>query len=145
MERSVRCAGGIVLGDSGTIAVVRNRPETLWFFPKGTIEPGETDEEAARREIEEEAGLADLELIDDLGSYERPRILPDGTLSTAEYKSIRMFLFAAPMHAEIRAGMEIAEARWMPLKLLIENLENPKDRAWFTTVFERTRQAVQRD
>lgn len=142
---STRCAGGIVLGDIGTIAMVRNRKTTLWFFPKGKIDQGEDDEEAARREIEEEAGLTDLELIDDLGTYERPRILPDGTDSRDEMKSIHMFLFAAPMHADVRPSMEIEEARWVPLKSVIENLENTKDRAWFTTVFERVRQAVQRD
>lgn len=134
-----------MLGDSGTVALVRNRKATLWFFPKGKLEPGESDEEAARREIAEEAGLSGLELVDDLGSYERPRILPDGTPDPAQVKSIRMFLFAAPMHATIAAGMEIAEARWVSLKLVAESLENPKDRAWFASVFERIRHAVQRD
>jgi len=134
-----------VLGDSGTIALVRNRKNTLWFFPKGRVEEGESEEEAARREIEEETGLAGLELIDDLGSYERPRIFPDGAYDRTDIKSIRMFLFAAPMHAPIRAGMEIEEARWIPLKFVLESLEDAKDRAWFVTVFERVRQAVQRD
>lgn len=140
-----RCAGGIVLGDSGTIAVVRNRIETGWFFPKGGIEQGETDEGAARREIEEETGLAGLELIDDLGTYERFGINACGTADQKTLKSIRMYLFAAPMHAGIRGENEIAEARWLPLKLVAESLENAKDRAWFVSVFERVRQAVQRD
>ncbi|MBU2220800.1 NUDIX domain-containing protein, partial [Patescibacteria group bacterium] len=86
-EARTRCAGGIVLGDSGTIALVRNQKSTLWFFPKGKIDPGETDEEAARREIEEETGLTNLEYIDDLGSYERPRIHKDGSDHT-EIKDI---------------------------------------------------------
>ena len=40
-------------------------------LPKGGVEPGESLEEAARREIEEEAGLSSLELIEELGTRER--------------------------------------------------------------------------
>lgn len=134
-----------MLGDRGTIAVVRNRLETKWFFPKGHVEAGEDDETTARREIREETGLVDLELIDDLGMYERPRIAPDNTYDERELKEIHMFLFAAPMHAELAAAMEIADAVWMPLPHIIDNLEDAKDRAWFTTVFERVRHAIQRD
>lgn len=32
-----------------------------WDFPKGTIEPGESELDAAKRETAEETGLADLE------------------------------------------------------------------------------------
>jgi bis(5'-nucleosidyl)-tetraphosphatase len=33
-----------------------------WGFPKGHIEPGETEQETLSREIQEETGLSDLEL-----------------------------------------------------------------------------------
>ncbi len=44
-----------------------------WGFilPKGRVEPGESLEEAARREIEEEAGLTALTLLRELGVRER--------------------------------------------------------------------------
>ena len=32
-----------------------------WDFPKGMVEPGESELDAARREVEEETGLADLD------------------------------------------------------------------------------------
>ena len=138
-------AGGVVLGDSGTIALVRRRPETLWFFPKGHVEDGESLESAARREIEEETGLMDLELIDELGSYERPRIDEQGAYDQGEIKEIHMFLFAAPVHAALAPAMEISDASWVSLPRVAASLEDTKDTAWFTTVFERVRQAIQRD
>jgi 8-oxo-dGTP pyrophosphatase MutT (NUDIX family) len=147
MHEIDQCAGGIVLGDHGTIVLVRNRKETQWFFPKGHIEAGETDEDAARREIYEETGLRDLELIDDLGCYTRPRILPEGHYSTNELKKIHMYLFAAPAHAiplPLRPE-EIEEATLMPLGRVGESLQDTKDRAWFVNHFERVRHAVQRD
>ncbi|KND49151.1 MAG: hypothetical protein AB203_02015 [Parcubacteria bacterium C7867-008] len=145
MPNVTKAAGGIVLGDHGTIAMVRNRRGTVWFFPKGKVEPGETDEIAARREIEEETGLKNLELIDDLGSYQRPRILPEGGYDHAVIKDIHMYLFAAESHAELAPTMEIEKAIWVPLPRASESLEDAKDRAWFVTVFERVRLAIQRD
>jgi 8-oxo-dGTP pyrophosphatase MutT (NUDIX family) len=141
----IQTSGGIVLGESGTVALVRNRKETLWFFPKGHLEEGESNEVAAKREIEEETGLTHLELIDDLGSYTRYGILPDGQDNLESYKEIHMYLFAATLHAKLAPSMEIAEACWMPLSRVAENLESAKDKAWFSSVFQRVRQAVQRD
>ncbi len=141
------CAGGIVLGDSGTIALVMSKRSQAWLFPKGRKELGEDDEDAARREIAEEAGLTDLEYLDDLGTFLRPG---DGVAS----KSIHMYLFAAPSAATLAEGdgEEILQTTWMPLAHVAKELGRGEheewfaaDRAWFASVFERVRQAVQRD
>jgi 8-oxo-dGTP pyrophosphatase MutT (NUDIX family) len=54
-------AGGVVVRrDGGTVrylVVSAKRDRTAWVLPKGHIEPGETVEEAARREVLEEAGV----------------------------------------------------------------------------------------
>ncbi len=144
-----RSAGGIVLGDSGTIALVMSTNSKSWLFPKGHVDPGETDEDAARREIQEEAGLTNLEYLDDLGEYTRPRVSFEK--SGYEEKTIKMFLFAAPPHAPLAPTMEILEAKWVPYREVSEILGTPhadwftKDRAWFASVFERVREAIQRD
>ncbi|MEK7510741.1 MAG: NUDIX domain-containing protein [Patescibacteria group bacterium] len=145
-----KCAGGIALGDHGTIALVKSRASGTWLFPKGRIEPGETDEEAARREIAEETGLTDLEYIDDLGVFHRPYDQYDGVIRPG--KEIRMFLFAAASKSELAPTKEIDDAQWTSLSRIMNVLgvgERPErfaaDRAWFTTVFERVRHAIQRD
>jgi len=145
-QHSSRCAGGIVLGDSGTVVLVqRTGGDGAWLFPKGHIDEGEDDEAAARREIEEETGLTNLELIDDLGSYTRHGIHKDGTPNLENPKEIHMFLFAAEPHARLNPSHEIEEARWVSFSRLINEIGNAKDKAWFTTVFERVRHAIQRD
>ena len=56
----VRAAGGVVTrtAPGGTEILVVHRPRyDDWSFPKGKAEPGETDEECAIREVEEETGL----------------------------------------------------------------------------------------
>jgi 8-oxo-dGTP pyrophosphatase MutT (NUDIX family) len=58
---TVRAAGGIVLrrapeGDWQVLLVHRPRYDD-WSLPKGKADAGETDEETALREVEEETGL----------------------------------------------------------------------------------------
>ncbi len=141
-----RCAGAIVLGDTGTLALVWSKNSQSWLFPKGRINEGEDDETAARREVTEETGLTDLEFIDDLGIFERSG--SDGRPG----KSIRMFLFAARSHAVLSPTLEIEKAEWFSLSKVLEVLGQGErlasfqaDRAWFVSVFPRVRQAVQRD
>jgi 8-oxo-dGTP pyrophosphatase MutT (NUDIX family) len=57
----VRAAGGLVTRPAGTgveVLVVHRPRYDDWSLPKGKAEPGETDEETARREVEEETGYA---------------------------------------------------------------------------------------
>ena len=52
----IRAAGGVVMRD-GRIAVVHRPKYDDWSLPKGKLDPGESWEEAAMREVEEETGL----------------------------------------------------------------------------------------
>src|SRR4051794_25263084 len=59
-EPQVRAAGGIVWRvDVGVLTVLLvHRPKYGdWTFPKGKLEVGESDAEAAHREVEEETGF----------------------------------------------------------------------------------------
>ena len=57
-----RAAGAVVLRrtDRGVRLLVL-RAYRNWDFPKGMVEPGESELDAARREVAEETGLADLD------------------------------------------------------------------------------------
>ena len=61
MSQSYSHAGGVVArivnGEPEYLLVEASKVRGLWVLPKGHIEPGETPEVAAVREVEEEAGV----------------------------------------------------------------------------------------
>jgi 8-oxo-dGTP pyrophosphatase MutT (NUDIX family) len=69
-ERPDTHAGGIVYRDVGSgpeyLIVRARRDPSAWVLPKGHIERGETPEEAAVREVEEEAGCV-ARIVAELG------------------------------------------------------------------------------
>jgi 8-oxo-dGTP diphosphatase len=70
-DEEVRAAGGLVHrpaanGDVEVLLVHRPRYDD-WSLPKGKAEPGESDEDCARREVHEETGVT-VELEDRIGS-----------------------------------------------------------------------------
>lgn len=60
-----RSAGAIVIHRSDGVIeyLILHYPAGHWDFPKGNVEKGESDLEAAIREITEETGLTDLKFI----------------------------------------------------------------------------------
>lgn len=68
-------AGGLLLDRSGDelraalIGKLDRRGRLMWSLPKGHIEPGETREEAAVREVREETGF-EGEILAELGSVD---------------------------------------------------------------------------
>jgi ADP-ribose pyrophosphatase YjhB (NUDIX family) len=55
-----------------------------WATPGGGLDPGESYEEAARRELAEETGWDDVELLDEL--LERPRLIIHGGHAMCQYE-----------------------------------------------------------
>jgi 8-oxo-dGTP diphosphatase len=65
----VEAAGGVVLDDEGRVVLVHRPRYDDWTLPKGKLDRGESFEEAALREVEEETGLR-CRLVRELPSIE---------------------------------------------------------------------------
>jgi 8-oxo-dGTP pyrophosphatase MutT (NUDIX family) len=62
--KTIEAAGGLVTNKIGDILMIYKRGK--WDLPKGKIEPEESREKAALREISEETNLHNLEILDPL-------------------------------------------------------------------------------
>ena len=128
-----RSAGGVVTNDEGEVLVVSQRG-TSWSLPKGHIDPGEEALDAARREIYEESGIRDLELVRELGTYERHKIGVDGGDDRSELKAITMFLFRTKEKSLRPVDSDNPEARWVEKAKVALLLTHEKDKEFFRRV-----------
>lgn len=126
-------AGGVVLNREGRVLVV-SQHGTSWSLPKGHVEQGEDALAAARREIYEESGVGRLELVRELGSYERYKIGRDGGEDESELKTIRLFLFRTAEAALAPVDADNPEARWVEPAEAAALLTHPKDREFFLSL-----------
>jgi 8-oxo-dGTP diphosphatase len=65
----VHAAGGVVIDRDGHVVLVHRPRYDDWAFPKGKLDPGESFEDAALREVEEETGMR-CRLVRELPSSE---------------------------------------------------------------------------
>jgi 8-oxo-dGTP diphosphatase len=116
MSLLVRAAGGIVERDGHVLLVHRPKYDD-WSFPKGKLEEGETWEEAAVREVEEETGLV-CTAGEELGRTHY--VVLQGP------KEVRYYRMSCDDDA--RAQNEVDEVRWVPLADARELLSHDRDR-----------------
>ena len=131
--RRTTSAGGVVVNQRGQVLVVNQRGNS-WSLPKGHVDPGETLEAAARREIYEESGLTQLELVGELGSYERARIGLHGGEDSSEQKTLHFFLFRTGQETLSPVDPHHPEARWLEPDDVARWLTHPRDQAFFRSV-----------
>lgn len=118
----IEAAGGVLWRAAGTdgrrYAVIHRPKYDDWTLPKGKLDPGETHEQAAVREVAEETGwVADLGAdLGDIGyeHNERP-------------KRVRYWAMQA-RSGSFAPNAEVDELRWLPLDAARELLTYERDR-----------------
>ncbi len=122
----IRAAGGVVyrIAELGPEVAVVHRPAyDDWTLPKGKLQPGEGEEQAALREVEEETGYR--------CRLERP-------LGVARYRDsmgrdkIARYWVMQVIEGTFRPSREIDEMRWLPVEEAADLLTNPRDRELVT-------------
>jgi 8-oxo-dGTP diphosphatase len=125
-ESDVSAAGGVLVrrheGDAQLAVIHRPRHED-WSLPKGKLEPGESFEEAARREVREETGI-DAELLAEL-----PAVTYE--VRGGKQKLVRYWLMAPVEqdHAGFERNDEVDELRWLSPGDALDLLDYDHDRA----------------
>ena len=138
-------AGGIIVNTEGKIVLVEQHGNS-WSFPKGGIEAGETELDAAKREIFEETGITDILLIEKLGSYERYSIGPHGRGETMEWglRKRTIFLFTTKTYEVDMSSIdtEVTKVRCFTIDEALEYLTHPKDVAFLELVREKVQSTI---
>jgi 8-oxo-dGTP pyrophosphatase MutT (NUDIX family) len=125
----VRAAGGIVVRASSTggweVAVIHRPLHGDWSLPKGKLEPGESAEECALREVREETGwtctlgrfVGEAEYVDRRG---RPKVVD--------------YWLMQPIEGEWQPSDEVDELAWIALAAAPGRLSYEHDRALLAAV-----------
>ncbi len=103
------------------VALVLMIPEMRWQLPKGIIDPGETLEQAALREVREEAGI-DCELIEPIETIEYWFVDTRSGAKVRIHKFVHFFLMRYVSGDVADHDHEVAEARWFPVDEAISTL-----------------------
>ena len=115
-------AGGVVVRktEGGIEALLIKDGYGHWTWPKGHMEEGEKPWETALREISEETGLKDVEIIEEIGKQQYYFTLK----GTKIFKTVFIFLVEASGDEKLKIQTEeISDARWFSPDGALETIE----------------------
>jgi len=117
-------SGGVVFRktESGLKILLIKDSYGRWTLPKGKIEQGETPQDAAIREIQEETGLTNLKIVDKLGKIKYFYRMHGQPI----FKIVYNFLIESKK-GQLKPNYEIQDARWF------NKIEAPKKGAYKNT------------
>lgn len=132
--RNEHSSGGAVISmrdGQPCVAMIATRGRTRWGLPKGAVSKGETSEQAALREVQEETGL--------MADIVRP-------LETIEYhfragdtlirKRVDFYLMQYVAGALVPQLSEVDDVEWVPLSEAIERASFESEKKLLASALE---------
>jgi len=126
-------SGGIVtkIINGKTHILLIKHEDGFLVFPKGHIKDGETEEQAALREVKEETGLSDLKIINKLGEAIRPSKEDSGE---EVEKIIHLFLMETDNHVHSEADEDYS---WFTYEEALKGLGFPQEKDFLIKVWQK--------
>ena len=112
-------------GDVVDLCLIRPAGRRAWTLPKGWVEPGETHQMAALREIHEETGIEGA-IEGDLDSIEYWFFSRDDRVRI--HKVVHFFLVRYVTGDTAQHDHEVAEAVWLPVERALDRMTYPNER-----------------
>jgi 8-oxo-dGTP pyrophosphatase MutT (NUDIX family) len=126
-KQHYRAAGGVVV-DGGKVLLLQRPSRDEIRLPKGHIDPGESPPETACREVTEESGYADLEIIAELGEQRVEFEYKDAHVSRDE------FYFLMRLHSPRQIVRDPHEFQftpvWVSWEEALETITYEAEREW---------------
>ena len=117
-------AGGVAfreLGGQIQIALISVGKENRWQLPKGIVDKGESTEDAAVREVREEAGI-DTEVVDRIDKVEYWYFWNEEGKRVRYHKFVYFYLLRCESGDVRDHDHEVNEARWFEISEAIQVL-----------------------
>jgi len=119
-------AGVVIFGDQDRVFLLHQADEDRWCLPKGHVDPGESLEAAALREVQEETGFEHVRLDGELREIEYRFFHP--RKATNIHKSVVYFAGRTDERAA-RTEPIFDRHEWVPLGEAIARVRYPADRS----------------
>jgi len=132
-QRTAVSAGAIIMREIAgelKLALAHHKNSVKeWVLPKGHVDPGESVEQAALREIHEETGLDRVQLVKHLGTIVRQSVKSNGDV---EDKTIHYFLAYALNNSQPQPPLDprFTGVGWFSPHQAIELIPYEQDRAF---------------
>ena len=137
-KKHYRAAGGVVV-DAGKVLLLQRPSLNEVRLPKGHIDPGESPPETACREVTEESGYADLEILTDLGE-QRVEFEDKGAHVTRDEYYFLMRLRSPQQIVRDPHEFQFTPV-WVPWEEALETVTYKAEREWL----KRAREALKKD
>jgi 8-oxo-dGTP diphosphatase len=135
-------AGGVAFrqdGETLQAVIVSVKPSLRWQLPKGIVDPGETPEITAVREVREEAGVeTELIRLIDTVEYWYQRMQYGKRIRF--HKFVHFYLLQYTSGDVADHDHEIAESRWVTFEEAVEMLKFKSERG----VVEKAREIIRK-